>query len=212
MHIHRIETIPVRVPIRTELAITSSLGSHTYSPFLLLRVHTDDGVIGLGEVSSTPRWSGEDNVTADRVIHEYLEPALRGHNPLDIESAVVKMNRVLAAHPFTKSGVEMALWDILGKVAGLPLYRLLGGSVRDLIPLKFSISGAAPLEAARLAAWALNQGFRTMKVKVAMDSDDLNRVAAIRDVIGPDIRLGVDANGGWIPSEAIRKLACHGAV
>ena len=206
VRIERIETIPVRVPIRAELAITSSLGSHAHSPFLLLRVHTSDGVVGLGEVSSTPRWSGEDNVTAHRVLHEYLEPALQGHNPLDIESAVTKMNRVLAAHPFTKSGVEMALWDILGKVAGLPLYRLLGGAVRDVIPLKFSISGAAPCEAARLARFAIQQGFRAMKVKVAMDSEDLNRVAAVREVIGSDVRLGVDANGGWMPSQAIQAL------
>lgn len=202
----RIETIPVRVPIRTELAITSSLGSHKFSPFLMLRVHTDEGISGLGEVSSTPRWSGEDNVTADRVIHEYLEPALLGHDPLNIESAVSTMNRVLAAHPFTKSGIEMALWDILGKTAGMPLYRLLGGKFREVVPLKFSISGAAPANAARLAAWALERGFQTMKVKVAMDSEDLNRVAAVRDVIGPNVRLGVDANGGWMPRQAIQSL------
>lgn len=206
VQIRRIETIPVRIPIRADLAIRSSLGSHTFSPFLILRIHTDEGVMGLGEVSSTPRWSGEDNVTAHRVIHEYLEPALKGHNPLDIEIAVIKMNRVLAAHPFTKAGIEMALWDILGKVAGMPVYCLLGGKVREVVPLKFSISGAPPTEAARLAAWAVQQGFQTMKVKVAVDCDDLDRVAAIRDVIGPIARLGVDANGGWTPTQAVRCL------
>ena len=188
MKITKFETIPVRVPIRPELAITSSLGSHTDSPFLLLKVHTDEGLIGLGEVSATPRWSGEDNATAHRVIHEYLAPALTGQNPLDIEAAVKRMNRVLAANPFTKSGVEMALWDILGKSCGLPLYRLLGGAVRDVVPLKFSISGASPERASWLANWAAERGFKTMKVKVAMGSGDLERVKAVREAIGPNVR------------------------
>jgi muconate cycloisomerase len=201
-----IETIPVRVPIRPELAITSSLGSHTDSPFLLLKVATDEGLTGLGEVSATPRWSGEDNVTAHRTIHEYLAPALVGQNPLDIEAAVKTMNRVLAANPFTKSGVELALWDILGKSCGLPVYRLLGGAVRETVPLKFSISGANSDRAAWLANWALERGFKTMKVKVAMPSGDMERVAAVREAIGPDVRLGVDANGGWSAREAIHAL------
>jgi L-alanine-DL-glutamate epimerase-like enolase superfamily enzyme len=204
--ITKFETIPVRVPIRPELAITSSLGSHTDSPFLLLKVYTDEGLTGLGEVSATPRWSGEDNVTAHRMIHEYLAPALTGQNPLDIEAAVKRMNRVLAANPFTKSGVEMALWDILGKSCGLPVYRLLGGAVRDVVPLKFSISGANPERASWLASWAVERGFTTMKVKVAMGSGDLERVAAVRGAIGPNVRLGVDANGGWSAREAIQAL------
>jgi muconate cycloisomerase len=202
--ITHIETIPVSVPIRSQVAITSSLGSHTSSPFLMLRVHTDDGVVGLGEVSCTPRWSGEDNFTARRLICQYLEPALAGQDPLNIEAAVWTMGRALAANPFTKAGVEIALWDILGKAAGQPLYRLLGGMVRERIPLKFSISGSAPSEAARLASWAVEQGFRTMKVKVAVGKQDVARVEAIRKAVGDQVRLGVDANGGWSAREAIQ--------
>ncbi len=160
----------------------------------------------MGEVSCTARWSGEDNVTARHLIHQYLEPALVGHDPLNIEAAVIKMRRALANHPFTKSGVELALWDILGKACQMPLYRLLGGAVREVIPLKFSISGADADKAAELARWAVEQGFKTMKVKVAMPSGDLERVHAVRSAIGDQIRLGVDANGGWSASQAIDSL------
>jgi L-alanine-DL-glutamate epimerase-like enolase superfamily enzyme len=153
--ITHIETIPVRVPIRQQVAITSSLGSHADSPFLMLRVHTDEGLVGLGEVSCTPKWSGEDSRTAQRLIQQYLEPALVGQDPRNIEAAVKTMGRALASNPFTKSGVEIALWDILGKASGLPLYRLLGGAVREVVALKFSISGASPAKAAELAGWAL---------------------------------------------------------
>lgn len=162
--------------------------------------------MGLGEVSSTARWSGEDHGTAQRLIHEYLAPVLEGQDPLNVEAGVRSMSRALAGNPFTKSGVEMALWDLLGKAAGLPLYRLFGGAVRDVIPLKFSISGASPQKAAELAAWAKQQGFTTMKVKVAVGSDDLERVGAIRNAIGGEIRLGVDANGGWSVREAVQAL------
>ena len=172
----------------------------------MLRVFTDEGITGLGEVSCTARWSGEDNVTARHLIQQYLEPALVGHDPLNIEAAVLKMRRALANHPFTKSGVELALWDILGKACQMPLYRLLGGAVREVIPLKFSISGADADKAAELARWAVQQGFKTMKVKVAMPSGDLERVHAVRSAIGDQIRLGVDANGGWSASEAIDSL------
>jgi muconate cycloisomerase len=204
--IRRIETIPVSVPIRSEVAITSSLGSHTHSPFLLVKIHTDEGLIGLGEVSSTARWSGEDHATAQRVIREYLATALLGHEALDVEAAVRKMDRALAGNPFTKAGVELALWDLLGKAANLPLYRLLGGAVREVVPLKFSISGASPVKAAELARWAVERGFKTMKVKVAVGSEDVARVGAVREAIGDEIRLGVDANGGWSPREAVQTL------
>ncbi len=78
----------------------------------------------LGELSCTPIWSGEDQVTADHFIRDYLAPALQGEDdPLQIERFTAKCRRLLAANPFTKAGVEMALWDILGKAAELPLYQ-----------------------------------------------------------------------------------------
>jgi muconate cycloisomerase len=145
------------------------------------------------------------------VIRDFLEPALRGEDPLAIERLTAKLKRAVAGHPFTKSGVEMALWDILGKAAGLPLYSLLGGPVRERIPIKMSISGAEPARAAELARWAMEQGLRALKVKVGMDPEgDIARVRAVRQAIGPGVPLGIDANGGWTPRvaiAAIRRLA-----
>jgi L-alanine-DL-glutamate epimerase-like enolase superfamily enzyme len=199
-----IETIPVRVPIREHLAIRAKGGTHSVSPFLLVRVHTDEGITGLGEVSCTPRWSGEDQVTAAHFIATIFEPLLAGHDPRDIEAITVRMRHALFGHAFTKAAIEMALWDILGKSAGLPLYRLLGGPVREFAPTKWSISGVEPRRAAGIAAWAAEQGFRAMKVKVGIDDEqDVARVREVRAAIGDDIRLGVDANGAWTPAKAI---------
>lgn len=208
MKITAIETIPVSVPINAERAIKSGAGGgHTHSPFLLLRLITDEGIVGLGEVSCTPRWSGEDQVTAAHFIRTVIGPKLIGENPLDVERLTALLRRSIAANPFTKSGLEMALWDILGKAAGLPVYRLLGGAVRPFVPTKFSVTGQAPAAAARVAAWAVEQGFRAMKVKVGIDpEEDVARVRAVREAIGPGVRLGVDANGGWSPRVAIRTI------
>jgi len=186
------------------LAIRNSSGVHSESPFLLVRVHTDSGFIGIGEASCTPSWSGEDHTTAARHINETLAPALLGRDPFDVEALTREMNDLLAGNPFTKSALQMAFWDILGKAANLPLYRLWGGAVRKRIPLKFSISGGTPAEAVDIANWALETGFRTLKVKVGTGVDrDVARVSAVREAIGTNVRLGVDANGGWSVQEAI---------
>ena len=207
MKITGIECIPVSVPIRPELAIRAKGGCHSVSPFLLVRVHTDEGIDGLGEVSCTPRWSGEDQFTAAHFIRSILEPALADQDPRGIEALTIRMRGALFGHPFTKAALEMALWDILGKAAGLPVYRLLGGPVRETVPTKWSISGVEPARAAGIARWALEQGFTTMKVKVGIDPvQDVARVRAVREAVGPGIRLGVDANGAWSPSTAVTMI------
>ena len=118
MKIAKIETIPIRVPLTPELVIRSGRGgAHTVSPFLLVRIHTDEGIIGVGEASCTPRWSGEDQVTGAHLIRTYLEPLLLGEDPTQMEQVTAKFRLAFAANYFTKSAVEMALWDIAGKVA-----------------------------------------------------------------------------------------------
>jgi muconate cycloisomerase len=201
-----IETIPVRVPIRERLAIRAKGGVHSVSPFLLVKVHTDEGIHGWGEVSCTPRWSGEDQVTAAHFIRTIFAPLLEHHDPRDVGRLTYKMRHALAGHPFTKAAIEMALWDVLGKAAGLPVYRLLGGPVRDFVPTKWSVSGLEPERAAEIASWAVEQGFRAMKVKVGIDAEqDVARVAAVRRAIG-STRLGIDANGAWNAAQAVHMV------
>ena len=209
MKITRIETIPIRVPLKPELAIRSGRGgAHTVSPFLLVRVHTDEGIVGLGEASCTPRWSGEDQVTGAHLIRTYLEPLLVGENPLEVAKLTQKFRLAFAANYFTKAAVEMALWDIAGKAANKPVYALLGGKVREFVPTKWSVSGVEPERAAEIARWAVAHGFRAMKVKVGAEAEaDVARVGAVREMIGPHVKLGVDANGGWSPAGALPAIA-----
>jgi muconate cycloisomerase len=215
LKITRLETIPINVPLKPEFAIRSGRGgAHTSSPFLLVRVHTDEGFIGAGEASCTPRWSGEDQVTGAHLIHSYLEPLLVGENPLEVERLTESFRLAFAGNYFTKAAVEMALWDIAGKAAGKPVWQLLGGKVRETVPTKWSVSGVEPAKAAEIARWAVGQGFKVMKVKVGIEPEaDLARVKTVREAIGPEVKLGVDANGGWSPEQAadvIKRIREHG--
>ena len=194
MKITDIETIPVDVPISPDRMIIGARGPHDRSPFLIVRVHTDEGLVGLGEVSCTPRWSGEDSDTARHVCERYLTPCLAGQDPTDVTRLTDLMGAAIVGHYFTKAAVEMALWDVLGKAHGVPLYRLLGGPARPGIRTKFSVAAAEPEVAAGIASWACSQGFTAMKVKVGTGlADDIARVAAVRAAIGGDVKLG------WTP-------------
>jgi L-alanine-DL-glutamate epimerase-like enolase superfamily enzyme len=197
--ITRIETIPIRIPLKADVAIRSGRGgSHTVSPFLIVKVHTDSGIVGLGEASCTPRWSGEDQFTAAHLISTYLEPMLIGQNPLFIQDLQKQFRLAFAGNTFTKAAVEMALWDVVGKASNKPVYELLGSKVREFVTTKWSVSGVEPEKAAEIARRAIDQGFKAMKVKVGIDPDqDVARVRAVRAAIGDATKLGVDANGGW---------------
>jgi muconate cycloisomerase len=209
MKITRIETIPVRVPIKPELAIRSGRGgSHLVSPFLLVKIYTDAGIVGVGEASCTPRWSGEDQVTAAHFINTCFAPLLMGEAVDDVQRLNAKFAAAVAGNFFTKAAVEMALWDIAGKAQGKPVWEMLGGRHRKSVPTKWSVSGEKPEKAAGIAQWALDQGFTTMKIKVGIDpTGDLARVRAVRDAVGRKAKLGVDANGGWpTPQVAIETV------
>lgn len=207
MRIIAIETTPIDVPIVASRATVGGRGAHTSSPFLIVEVLTDEGITGLGEVSCTPIWSGEDQVSAAHFIRTLLAPLLIGEDPRDRTRLTRLMQRHLANNPFTRAGVEIALWDIAGKALGVPIHVLMGGAVRDTIHTKYSVSGLAPERAAEIAVWAVEQGFTAMKVKVGLDPvADLARVRAVREAVGPDVLLGVDANGGWTPAAAVKLL------
>jgi muconate cycloisomerase len=165
---------------------------------LLVRIHTDAGFVGVGEASCTPRWSGEDQVSAAHFTNSYFAPQLVGERVDDVERLSAKFSAAVANNYFTKAAIEMALWDLAGKEQGKPVWQLLGARTREFVPTKWSVSGVEPPKAAEIAGWAVSQGFTKMKVKVGIDPpSDIARVQAVRAAIGPQVKVGVDANGGW---------------
>ena len=218
MKITRIETFPVLIPLKPERRMISSLGRHEVSRYVLIRVETDVGIEGAGEATVMPRWSGETVWGATAMIDQVLAPALIGHDPCDIEGIDAAMERVTQDNWFAKSAIEMACWDIAGKDAGKPIYELLGGAARPLtIRCRFSMGAYPPEQARRRAGELVEEGFETFKVKVGTNIDeDVERVGIVREVMGPDRELVIDANCGYdvdTAIEAVRRMAdCNVAL
>lgn len=214
MKIAKLETRPVRIPLKPAYRMISALGRHEESHFVLVRLLTDSGLEGAGEASITVRWSGEtvwgtqaliDRVLAPLIVGMDLDPA----QPLTSIAALdARMDKAVAHNWFAKSAIEMACWDALGKAAGKPVYELLGGACRPLaIRSRFSMGAYDVPRARARAAELVQQGFDTVKVKVGGNpADDVVRVRAVRDVIGFERKLVIDANCGWDADTAIRAV------
>lgn len=183
---------------------------------LLVQVYTDEGIIGIGECSPM-----NTNVIA-HFVNTALRPLLIGENPLEINKLWNKMTfrtyklGVQGTQPEAIAGVDIALWDILGKVAGLPIHTLLGGCYREKILMYASIGGggsATPSEMAKRVESFLDKGFRAIKIRMDwgvanQDMDpakDFEMFRQAKALTGDDIPLSFDANNGYSVCTAIRQ-------
>jgi len=199
--------VPLRRPVKGVHGVTAVQRS------VIVRVAANSGVEGWGDVDPTPgysRLSVEDihaTITA-------LAPALLGLDPLNIRRAVAVMEASVADRPEATAAVEMALWDLKGRVLGVPLHALLGGHVKDRITLNAWIGAVPPAQAAAEAKEWLGRGFASAKIKLdGADPDGLARVAAVRDAVGEALMLRVDFNESLPRADAvpfIRKLEPFG--
>ena len=198
MQITQVEAIPVRVPLKPGMVTRTAHGDHHTSDYVIVRVHTDAGLVGLGEATVSALWSGETSKSCVAALDGLIGPALVGKDPTQLTALRRLMDFLIKLNPFTKAAVEMALWDISGKALGVPVYQLLGGKLRDRIPTKMMIGAFEIPHVQRLAGEFLSWGVRCLKVKVGLDlAGDVARVQAVRMLAGPDIPITVDANCGW---------------
>jgi L-alanine-DL-glutamate epimerase-like enolase superfamily enzyme len=203
MKITRIEAIPICVPLKKGMTAKTAHGEHAVSPYVLVKVHTSDGIVGLGEATISGLWSGESQAGTVAVISDYLAPQLIGKDPRDLTAARRALDFIIKLNPFAKAAVEMALWDIAGKAVGLPVYQLLGGKVRDRVRIKLVVWARDIAGSRAMAEQHLALGVSCLKVKVGLDVEsDIARVRAVREVAGRDIPVTIDANCGWTIQQA----------
>jgi L-Ala-D/L-Glu epimerase len=205
MKITRIDTFPVRIPLKPERHMVSALGRHEVSEYVLVRLSTDAGIEGAGEATVLPRWSGETVWGAHALIDRIFAPNLVGRDPTDIAGIAAVMDQAAEDNWFAKSAVEMACWDIRGKDLGQPVYAILGGPVRPRsIRCRFSMGAYDPDRARRRAAELIAAGFDTIKVKVGTNPEtDIERVRVVRETIGAQPAIVIDANCGYDAQTAI---------
>ena len=135
----------------------------------------------------------------EQVLNEVLQPAVIGLEIGDFDELNCRLDAVCSRNWFAKSAIEMACWDALGKAQEKPVYELLGGAVRPLrFESRFSLGAYTEEHARQRAEELVSWGFRTIKVKVGtVPEEDVARVRAVREVIGFDRDLVIDANCGW---------------
>jgi L-alanine-DL-glutamate epimerase-like enolase superfamily enzyme len=210
MPITAVRAEPIAGEVKQDLAIVSSLGEHLRGNYVLVRVSDDAGRVGLGEASVTSVWSGETQAGAIALIQEVLAPLVVGADPFDLEWVSRQMDRAAFGNSFAKGAVEMALLDLQGQALGVPVYQLLGGRQPEAkekgIRLKFVVGAVEAELAAKRAAKMVKAGWRSIKVKVGRHEHprvDVERLRAVREAIGPDVWLSVDANGGYTVEQAV---------
>jgi muconate cycloisomerase len=207
--IRKIEARIVDHPVRQDGAILSSLGRHEASHYVTVTITSDDGTRGYGEAATAPVWSGETAETAKWLIDHLLGPRLTGHTFEHPAETVDLMDRVLHGNPFTKAAVDIALWDLLGRSEGVSVARLIADREPvEWISTRVSIGCYPPEETVRLAVEFWERGVRTLKFKTGVPGiDDVARLRAVRERLGPEPVFTIDANGAHATAdEAVRAI------
>jgi L-alanine-DL-glutamate epimerase-like enolase superfamily enzyme len=171
---------------------------------VFFRIETDKGFVGYGCAAPDAQVTGETPETVLQVCGGVIEPALQSADPLRLARLTEKLKPILASNPSAMAMVDMALHDILGKVAGLPVYTLLGG-FRTRMKTSVTIGILPLVETVAKAKEFVAKSFKSLKVKGGADVEaDIERVIKVREAVGGRIELRFDANQGYTEAEALR--------
>jgi muconate cycloisomerase len=211
--IKSVETTVVAVPPRREHKWTGF--TETIGRYVLVRMTDSAGNVGWGEAPALKDWGGEfgryfgeSTATVQLVVRRYLAPAVLGLPVGNIGLLHQRMDGAIKGYPYAKAAMDCAAYDLAGRANKLPVHTLLGGAVRDTIPIAHSI-GLMPVETGEQeAAKVASEGIKTIKIKVGIDpARDIEMVRRVRAAVGPGISLCVDANEGYrTPGEAIKTV------
>ena len=202
--ISKIELHKISIPLIEPFVI--SLGPVYNAENTVVIIHTAEGITGWGECSPFMSINGESADTG-LIVGRYFEKKLVGTNALDIEQRITDMDSVIYANNSIKSAFDMALYDIAAQNAGLPLYKFLGGEKSKPIFTDYTVSVGEVAKMAEDAVKIKERGFPVIKVKLGKGGEtDVKRIKAIREAVGYDIPVRIDANQGWGFEEAIAAL------
>lgn len=184
-------------------------GTMHYAQNIFIRIHTSEGITGVGECSAFPMIAGETQSTCYEMAKDFAA-CWKGKDPLRIEERMNELHLFTAFNSTIKSAFDMALYDIAAKEKQLPLYKFLGGEKRP-IETDLTIGIYSPEEMAQKAISFVKRGVRIIKIKLGKDvNEDIERVKQIRKAVGRDILLRIDANQGWTFRDAVDALQAMG--
>lgn len=205
MKIARIAAYRVELPLREGSYKWSGGKSVDVFDSTIVEVQADDGTVGVGEVCPLGSAYLPAFAAGVRAGIAELAPHLIGEDPTQLGRLNRRMDAAMKGHPYVKSGIDVACWDILGKVAGLPACSLLGGRYGEDFVLYRAISQESPEAMAASVAGYRAEGYRRFQLKVGGDPDtDIARIRTVSAILEPGDRLVADANTGWLMHEAAR--------
>ncbi|MDB5122136.1 MAG: ykfB [Mucilaginibacter sp.] len=188
---------------------TIATGTMDHAQNVFIRVHTEAGFYGVGECSAFPMIVGETQDTCLIMAREFAK-LWRGEDALDIPARLQQLHNFTAGNTTIKSAFDIALYDIAAKNAGLPLYKFLGGEKR-VIESDITIGISSPELMAQRAITFKQSGANILKVKLGKEPrEDVERIRQIREAIGGDLKIRVDANQGWSFEDAVYALQALG--
>jgi len=208
LKITKIEIMPVDIPKKKVLALSryGKLGEGTPFEFILTRVHTDEGVNGVGECPPLPPLSPENQRVVAEMIRRWIAPNVLGMDPFDLEGIWEKMDYWAPTYPMAKAAIDMALWDIMGRSLNVPVYKLLGGGSNPIKMPNVALIGIdSPIKVASEGKRLVKEGYTGIRLKIG-PKRDVKCVEAMREAIGEDITLRVDCNQGYTASDAIKMI------
>ena len=205
MKITRISVYQVDLPLHEGSYKWSGGKSVDVFDSTVVQIDTDEGISGFGEVCPLGPVYLPSYANGARTGIAELAPNLIGENPLELGRLNLTMDTCLKGHPYVKSAIDVACWDILGKKTGQPICTLLGGRYGEAVQLYRAISQLPPKEMAENVAEYRRQGYRRFQLKVGGNPDeDIERIHAAREILEPTDKLVADANTGWTQHEAMR--------
>ena len=208
LSIASIDIYAIQLPLQETFAI--SYGSYDVVESILVKLTTADGTVGWGEGTPDPYVTGETWRGVEAALADTLGPAVIGLDARHRNAVHDRMNAVLAEAPSAKAAIDIAVHDLVGKASGLPVWALLGGASRDHLTVSRVVSMASPAEMAAAALLRVDAGFQTIKLKMGQADNiqlDIERIAAVRAAVGPDITIKIDLNQGWErPATAIAAI------
>jgi o-succinylbenzoate synthase len=204
MKITDLKIYPITIPLSTPFVISS--GTQTDYFGVLLEITTDEDTVGWGEAAPSERVTGETFETVRTSLETVVKPLIMGLAVDDLEVLMKSVESVLTDQPSARCALDIALHDLRGKKAKLPIKQLLGG-YRDSIPISHTVVLGTVEEAVKSAGEYINDGAKVLKIKLgANPEEDVARIAAIRKEFGSDIKITADANQGYTVSQAIKTL------
>jgi L-alanine-DL-glutamate epimerase-like enolase superfamily enzyme len=200
----KIDVFPAPIPMTGAFAISSGTIAEkgAVAIHIFVRATADDGTIGWGECRPIALWSYETAHTVVTSLRHYIVPALIGHDPFDVAGLHAKMNHAIAwgtstGQPIAKSGVDIAVHDLIAKKLGVPLWRLLGGTKRD-VNLSWTLTAKSPQDVGDDIKKARKLGYQHFNYKVGNDPErDVAMGREIRKIVGPKPYVWADANGAY---------------